>query len=62
MLVGDWGYKIMYMVFILGGIIQHHCTDSVINHAVIIEGFDMSGMYCILSVHYLVFQKRHSLG
>jgi hypothetical protein len=30
---------------ILGGIIQHHCTDSVIDHAVIIEGFDMSGMY-----------------
>ncbi|CAB4033640.1 cathepsin O, partial [Paramuricea clavata] len=25
------------------GIIQHHCTDSVIDHAVIIEGFDMSG-------------------
>ncbi|XP_028397783.1 cathepsin O-like [Dendronephthya gigantea] len=27
----------------IGGIIQHHCTDHVIDHAVIVEGFDMSG-------------------
>lgn len=27
----------------VGGIIQHHCSDTVINHAVIIEGYDSSG-------------------
>ena len=34
----------MLLILLLGGIIQHHCTDSVIDHAVVLEGFDMSGM------------------
>ena len=28
---------------LLGGIIQHHCTDTDINHAVQITGYDFNG-------------------
>jgi hypothetical protein len=50
-------YCIFIVVFILGGIIQHHCTDKVIDHAVIIEGFDMSGK---VYVHFIPVFYLHA--
>lgn len=31
----------------LGGIIQHHCSSGEANHAVLITGFDKTGMYVL---------------
>lgn len=31
----------------LGGIIQHHCSSKMPNHAVLVVGYDTAGTYCL---------------
>lgn len=31
----------------LGGIIQHHCSSKMSNHAVLVVGYDTAGTYCL---------------
>lgn len=36
----------------VGGIIQHHCTDTDINHAVQIVGYDFNGALSVFYTKY----------
>ena len=41
---------IIFLLILSGGIIQHHCTDTDINHAVQITGYDFNGKTWVLSL------------
>ena len=46
---------IIFLLILSGGIIQHHCTDTDINHAVQITGYDFNGKTWVLSLSKTYF-------
>ena len=45
-------------VYLTGGIIQHHCTDTDINHAVQITGYDFNGKIPIITRPFPIYLGR----
>lgn len=42
----------------LGGIIQHHCSSRMSNHAVLLVGYDTTGTWCLHRASESIRNKR----